>query len=79
MSCYLGENSIQRSQTSCQESFLDARDTRRELKTASLRVFCISIKADMKVKMVIALDESQGNGVVKVIKVEGGRNSWANR
>jgi hypothetical protein len=33
----------------------------------------------MKVKMVIALDESQGNGVVKVIKVEGGRNSWANR
>ncbi len=27
--------------------------------------FCISIKADMKVKMVIALDKSQGNGGVK--------------
>jgi hypothetical protein len=31
------------------------------------------MKADMEVEMVIASYKGQGNGVVKVIKVEGGR------
>ena len=35
--------------------------------------FCISIKADTEVKMVIAFYKRQGNGGVKVIRVEGGR------
>jgi hypothetical protein len=38
-----------------------------------LRVFFISIRGDREVKRVIAFYKGQGNGGVKVIKVEGER------
>jgi hypothetical protein len=46
---------------------------RKNSKRLLCGLFCISIKADREVKMVITLDKRHGKGGMKEIKVEGRR------
>jgi hypothetical protein len=58
---------------SCKEPFKLIPYARKNSKRLLCGLFCISIKAEMEVKMVIALDRGRGKGGMKEIKVEGER------